>query len=142
MAAAAAAAAAAGSEPALSEDLRRLLKKKRELENELTTIEQRIYNLESSYIQDTASIGNVIRGWDGYLSSRTVGQIKHVTRKVRDSDRIFTHSSVSGFTNNNKVAEEEFDGEYSTARGGPRRKKRATLDGGWTGGDDSDEDFA
>ena len=90
----------ADGEPELTDDLKRLLMRKRELETELVDVERRIYALEESYIQDTAALGNIIKGWSGYLSSRSLEQVKQITRKVKDSDRLFTLSSTSGFPSN------------------------------------------
>ncbi len=34
------------------------------LERELSVIERQVYDLETHYLEDTAGVGNVVRGWD------------------------------------------------------------------------------
>lgn len=89
----------AAAEPVLSDDLKRLLERKRSLEDELQAVERRIFKLEESYIAETMSVGNVIRGWDGYLSTKNAGMYKSISRRahVKDNDRMFTQSSATGF---------------------------------------------
>ena len=36
------------------------------LERELSAIERQVYDLEKHYLEDTATMGNVVRGWDKY----------------------------------------------------------------------------
>lgn len=61
-----------------------LLKKKENLEKDLDSLEKQIYALESSYIESTTKIGDLIRGWGS--SSKNKNEI---------DDRIFSSSSVT-----------------------------------------------
>ncbi|KAG6377081.1 histone acetyltransferase subunit NuA4-domain-containing protein [Boletus reticuloceps] len=49
------------------DELAKMLMKKRAADRQLAQIELSIYNLETSYLTDTASTGNIIHGFDGYL---------------------------------------------------------------------------
>lgn len=76
----------------ISKEVEALLESKADIENKLVNLERQIYALEGSYLEDTHHLGNIIRGWDGYLSSRS-GALKKM--KFKDSDRLFSMSSVT-----------------------------------------------
>ncbi|KAJ3165803.1 hypothetical protein HK101_012080 [Irineochytrium annulatum] len=70
--------------------LAELAGRKKRLDRELATIETNIWNYEGSYLEDTQSYGNIVKGYDGYLAGSRAEKRKH---KVNDSDRIFSNSS-------------------------------------------------
>ncbi len=35
-----------------------------ECREELRTVEQKLYNLETRYLTETAHVGNIVQGWD------------------------------------------------------------------------------
>ena len=76
----------------ISKEIESLLESKTDIEGKLASLERQIYALEGSYLEDTHHLGNIIRGWDGYLSSRS-GALKKM--KFKDADRLFSTSSVT-----------------------------------------------
>ncbi|KAF8231758.1 NuA4-domain-containing protein [Tricholoma matsutake] len=78
----------------LKSELIKALPKKRMVDRSLAQIELQIYNLEASYLTETAahSGGNIIQGFDGYLKNQTVGRRKY---EVNENDRLFSRSSLT-----------------------------------------------
>ncbi|KAH6569546.1 hypothetical protein BSLG_001748 [Batrachochytrium salamandrivorans] len=71
-------------------ELAELQQKKKLLDKSLANIEQSIYALEGSYL-DESQYGNIVRGFDGYLSSR----IDRRKPRPTESDRLFSLSSAT-----------------------------------------------
>lgn len=83
---------------ALRSTLRQTLERKRKLDEQLATVEDQIFKLESSYLEETASSGNIVRGFDGWVKGVQVGRAAGEDRRrgrIRDEDRVFSRSSVS-----------------------------------------------
>ncbi|KAF8133776.1 histone acetyltransferase subunit NuA4-domain-containing protein [Boletus edulis] len=74
------------------DELAKMLMKKRAADRQLAQIELSIYNLETSYLTDTASTGNIIHGFDGYLKP-TQGAAARRKHEIGDGDRWFSSSS-------------------------------------------------
>ncbi|KAJ3201176.1 Chromatin modification- protein meaf6 [Dinochytrium kinnereticum] len=72
-------------------ELIELLNRKKQVDKALSTLESNLYTYEGSYLEDTQQHGNIIKGFDGYLSSRNDKR----KMKFNDSDRIFSMSSVT-----------------------------------------------
>ncbi|EAU86098.1 hypothetical protein CC1G_07177 [Coprinopsis cinerea okayama7 len=79
---------------ALRRELTQAIPRKRLIDKQLAQIELQIYNLEASYLTETAahSGGNIIQGFEGYLKNQTATRKKY---EVGDQDRVFSNSSTT-----------------------------------------------
>ncbi|KAH9841436.1 NuA4-domain-containing protein [Rhodofomes roseus] len=79
---------------AAKKELLQALSKRRNVDRSLAQLEVQIYNLEASYLTDTAahSGGNIIHGFEGYLKNPTGGRKKY---EIHDGDRMFSTSSTT-----------------------------------------------
>jgi chromatin modification-related protein EAF6 len=114
-------------------EIRALERGKRELEEKLARIERQIYDMETSYLEDTWSQGNVSRGWDNILRKGSRQQDGNITggrgssahsarlRKMQDSDRIFSRSSVTSPVKASSVARSTAAAESAYKTGSQRR---------------------
>jgi len=79
--------------------MQELLEKRHTLESDLRALEKQIYELETTYIEETQNTGNVIKGWDGFLAnkgnkaSQYPGGIKKL--KPNPNERVFSLSSYT-----------------------------------------------
>lgn len=82
---------------------------KKQLETELNDIEKKIFDLESLYLEETMHCGNVLRGWDNYLSLKSQKNNPPFTKKnkISANERIFSLSSTTSPAN--KKMEEELE---------------------------------
>jgi hypothetical protein len=74
------------------QELEDLLNRKALVDEQIANIERQIYYLEGSYLEDTALQGNVIKGFEGYLTNRIGGMDKKKGR-FKETDRLFSMSS-------------------------------------------------
>ncbi|RKP21749.1 NuA4-domain-containing protein [Rozella allomycis CSF55] len=72
------------------QELYELVCRKKQVDLNLAQLETQLYHFENTYLEDTALTGNVIKGFDGYLGLRSEKR-----RGIRDSDRLFSNSSVT-----------------------------------------------
>ncbi|XP_043708201.1 chromatin modification-related protein MEAF6 isoform X1 [Telopea speciosissima] len=72
-----------------------LMSKREKLHLELRNIEKQVYELETSYLQDSNQCGNVLKGFEWFLSSsKSTTNLKR-SRKFQPEDRLFSLSSVT-----------------------------------------------
>ncbi|AEE83434.1 histone acetyltransferase subunit NuA4-domain protein [Arabidopsis thaliana] len=72
-----------------------LLNKREKLRQELRSIEKQVYELETSYLQESSHIGNALKGFEGFLSSSKSTASAKRSRKFQPEDRVFSLSSVT-----------------------------------------------
>ncbi|XP_065873199.1 uncharacterized protein [Euphorbia lathyris] len=120
-----------------------LLGKRAKLHEELRNIEKQVYDMETNYLQDPSQCGNVLKGFEGFLSSSKNTSFLKRSRKFQPEDRLFSLSSVTSLAAEDQAAGRD-DGrsEYGVGRpkgggiysngqgkpkrgrGGPREAKR------------------
>ncbi|XP_010650089.1 uncharacterized protein LOC100259638 isoform X2 [Vitis vinifera] len=72
-----------------------LVSKRERLQDELRVIEKQVYEMETNYLQDSSHFGNVLKGFEGFLSSsKNTTNLKR-SRKFQLEDRLFSLSSVT-----------------------------------------------
>lgn len=82
----------------LRDKLRKSIAQKRQLDQKLAELEENIFKVEGQYLEDTASSGNIVRGFDGWVKGVQIGRGGVEDRRkgrARDDDRVFSRSSVS-----------------------------------------------
>ncbi|OAY64099.1 Chromatin modification-related protein MEAF6, partial [Ananas comosus] len=96
-----------------------LVSKRAKLQEELRSIERQVYDLETTYLQESNQFGSVLKGFEGFLSSsKSTTNLKR-SRKFQPDDRLFSLSSVTS-----PAVEEHLAGrEDGRAEYGPGRLK-------------------
>lgn len=99
----------------LKRDLRETLQKKRALDKNMASLEDQIYRFEASYLEETSSAGNIIKGFDNYIKGSALlgsgstgggggvggggggggGGTSTRRKGVTEQDRVFSRSSCS-----------------------------------------------
>ncbi|URE46015.1 Chromatin modification-related protein [Musa troglodytarum] len=89
-----------------------LVSKRDNLQDELRVIERQIYDLETTYLQDSNQNGSVLKGFEGFLSSsKSTANLKR-SRRFQPEDRLFSLSSITSPVVEEHVAGR--DGEFSS----------------------------
>jgi len=90
--------------PSIAAEIELALARKKALDAELLNLERQIYALETSYLENTAQLGDLIRGWGDFTNPTSPGGPGGSTqtkkkKKIHDHERIFSSSSVSAQKN-------------------------------------------
>ncbi len=95
-------------------------KRRKELRTELSLIEKQIYDLETTYLEDSRDFGNIFVGWDAYLSPE-----KSKTKKaVQNEERMFSLSSVTSPASRKEEKEKDKDKKDKASTGGGGKKRK------------------
>jgi len=106
-------------------ELLNLYRKRDELVKNLHDLEKQIYKFEESYLEDTQSYGNIVIGWENFNAesnrNRNKNDKKNQPRRIKNSDRIFSYSSVTTFEANPQLQNGE---EENHCDDYPKHKKK------------------
>lgn len=109
-------------------------KRRKELRKELSLIEKQIYDLETTYLDETREFGNVFSGWKPFLSTEKV----KARKTILNEERLFSLSSV---TSPASKRTEQSERKQTAGADGTKEKKRkkgdAAQEGGVADGDTS-----
>ncbi|XP_057517643.1 uncharacterized protein LOC130798603 [Amaranthus tricolor] len=72
-----------------------LLSKRAKLHEELRGIEKQVFDMETTYLQDPSQCGNVLKGYEGFLSTSKSTTMLKRSRKFQPEDRLFSLSSIT-----------------------------------------------
>ncbi|KAF7090616.1 hypothetical protein CFC21_093341 [Triticum aestivum] len=135
-----AAAAAAAAAPNPTAMLSALMGKRAKLQEEVRSIERQVYDMETTYLQESNQFGSVLKGFESFLSSsKNTANLKR-SRKFQVDERLFSLSSVTSPAVEEQLAARDEAREYagrskgaSTPANGQGKPKKGGRPGGRDG---------
>ncbi len=115
------------------------MERQRQVQDLLAQVQEQLLMLENRYLEETAGVGNVVRGWEGYIDRpRTQAAVHKKDRKFKPSERIFSYSSVTSpipLDEGGEALLPPSPGAGGRKRGGGGGGGGGGTGGGGTGGD-------
>ena len=102
----------------LSEEMQNLLEQQQQIEEWLRDAEQRIYELEGTYLEETP-LGNIVRGWEVDCKPLT-----STRGGIDEKERIFSNSSYQVWVENRSLQQPEQNIDSSIAASLKYKKAR------------------
>jgi|TARA_B110000967_G_scaffold196581_1_gene227309 chromatin modification-related protein EAF6 len=100
----------------MSSTLATLQQRKERLDEELKQVEKQVYDLETAYLNDSSTHGNVLKGFEGFLS-QTKNTSQKKAKNFKAEDRLFSLSSASSPVVEEIAAEMAADKTVTTQSG-------------------------
>lgn len=125
----------------MEDELSTFLNRKRELERNLATLEVQLFNAEGRYLEQTAHLGNLVRGFEGYAgmaagrgadsTPRYSSNSHHygVDSAVLESDRLFSQSSASFKKSLQQIRDLERNANLNNTAGNPPVRRNNNQNG-------------
>ncbi|PSS14015.1 Chromatin modification-related protein [Actinidia chinensis var. chinensis] len=105
-----------------------LLCKRAKLHEDLRNIEKQVYDMETSYLQDPNQCGNVLKGFEGFLSSSKSTTLLKRSKKFQPEDRLFSLSSVTSPAAEDHAIGRDGGGISTNGQGKPKRGRGGPRD--------------
>ncbi|CAG8705171.1 3656_t:CDS:2 [Cetraspora pellucida] len=112
-------------------ELKDLLVRKKQVDKSLKTIEKHIWNFEGSYLEETHSGGNLIRGFDGYLRAANDKKKRSEITQSFDIELFFpikrgsaTSEKAVGLVDDTSSSSDDLKSGYNKQIGPNIKKKR------------------